>query len=115
MLNSPIEVEPEVSETGRPPRSSKVLIGASLCTTARMLDTKIVLLKATTFCRSSVLVAGPQTMSMVPFSISGIWVESWIGCSLICSAGSLSSAFTASTIRAQRSIAKPTGCWLSSR
>ena len=74
-----------------------------------MLDTKIVLLNATTFWRSTVLVVGPQTMSTVPFSTSGICVPSWTGCSRISREGSFNSALIASTTRPQSSTMKPTG------
>ena len=63
------------------------------------------MVKATCFWRSRLLVVEPHSRSIVPFAISGMRVAEVTGFSLTSSFWSLSSAFTASTIFMQMSIA----------
>src|SRR5215470_3685926 len=98
-------VVPEYDTTDLLLRSSTVLRFADFFETKRLAVTKWVMVKDTCFCRSRLLVVEPHSRSMVPFAISGMRfaeVTSWY---LVSSLGIFSSLFTASTMRAHRSMA----------
>src|ERR1700720_559431 len=108
-------VVPEVETTDLPLRSSIELSFEAFLETKRVAVRKWVLVKATCFRRSGLLVVEPHSRSMVPLASNGIRVDEVTGLNSTASLSSLSSLFTASTILKQMSIAKPIGFWLSSR
>src|SRR5882724_836512 len=108
-------VVPEVETTDLPLRSSIELRLLDFFETKRVAVRKWVLVKATCFRRSGLLVVDPHSRSMVPLASKGIRVEDVTGVNSTCSLSSLSSLFTPSTMTRQISIAKPIGFWLSSR
>jgi len=98
-------VVPAVETTVLPFRSASDLMPAARLTTYRLAVTKCVIVKATCFWRSRLLVVEPHSRSIVPFAISGMRVAEVTGFSLTWMLGILSSAFTASTMRMHRSNA----------
>src|SRR5437660_716935 len=108
-------VVPEVETTDLPLRSSIELRLLDFLETKRVAVRKWVLVKATCFRRSGLLVVDPHSRSMVPLASNGIRVDDVTGLNSTERLSSLSSFFTASTILEQISIAKPIGLWLSSR
>jgi hypothetical protein len=96
---------PEVETTVLPLRSSSFEMLEAFFATYRFAVTKCVIVKATCFWRSRLLVVEPHSRSIVPFAISGMRVAEVTGFSLTSIFGILSSVFTASTIFMQRSIA----------
>ena len=98
-------VVPEVDTTVLPLRSASLPMFDAFFATYRFAVTKWVMVNATCFWRSRLLVVEPHSRSMVPFAISGIRVAEVTGLSLTSRFGILSSAFTASTIFMQMSIA----------
>jgi hypothetical protein len=91
-------VEPEVDTTVLPLRSSTVFRLLAFFDMNRLAVTKCVIVNATCFCRSRVLVVEPHSRSTVPLAISGMRVADVTGLSLTSSLSSLSSFFTASAI-----------------
>ena len=91
-------VVPEVEATGLPLRSSIEPSLLDFLETNRVAVRKCVLVNATCFSRSVLLVVDPHSRSMVPLAISGIRADELTGLSLTSSLSSFSSFFTASTI-----------------
>ena len=108
-------VVPELEATDLPLRSSIESSLLAFFETKRVAVRKWVLVKATCFSRSGLLVVEPHSRSMVPLASKGMRVDDVTGLNSTWSLSSLSSAFTASTMTRQMSIAKPIGFWLSSR
>ena len=108
-------VVPAVEATDLPLRSSIELSLLAFFETKRVAVRKWVLVKATCFRRSALLVVEPHSRSMVPLASNGIRVDDVTGLNSTSSLSSLSSFFTPSTMLRQMSIAKPIGFWLSSR
>ena len=98
-------VVPEVETTCLPLRSWSVLTFDPFLLTNRVAVTKWVIVNATCFWRSRLLVVEPHSRSMVPFAISGIRVADVTGLSLTWRFGIFSSNLTASTIFPHRSSA----------
>src|SRR3954453_17884727 len=98
-------VVPAVETIVLPLRSASLWMLADFFATQRFAVTKCVMVNDTSFCRARLLVVEPHSRPMGPLAMGGIRfaeVTSWY---LVSSFGILSSAFTASTIRWQRSIA----------
>src|ERR1700730_3618997 len=114
-INCLILLVPEVEATDLPLRSSIELSLLAFFEMKRVAVRKWVLVKATCFRRSGLLVVDPHSRSMVPLASNGIRVDEVTGLNSTASLSALSSFFTASTIFRQISIAKPIGFWLSSR
>src|ERR1700761_550098 len=84
-LSCLILVVPEVETTDLPLRSSIELILLDFFETKRLAVRKWVLVKATCFWRSALLVVDPHSRSMVPLASRGIRVDDVTGLSLISS------------------------------
>src|SRR5881397_2444380 len=98
-------VVPEVDTTVLPLRSSSFLRFDAFLLTKRFAVTKCVIVKATCFWRSRLLVVEPHSRSTVPLAIRGMRVAEVTGFSFTWRFGILSSALTASTILPHRYIA----------
>src|SRR5881628_286739 len=98
-------VLPEVDTTALPLWASGFLGCDAVLLTKRFAVTKCVIVKATCFWRSRLLVVEPHAESTVPLAIRGMRVAEVTGFSFTWRFGILSSALTASTILPHRSIA----------
>src|SRR6266480_6393956 len=104
----------DAETTDLPLRSSIELRLLDFLETKRVAVRKWVLVNATCFRRSGLLVVDPHSRSMVPLASNGMRVDDVTGLNSTLRLSSLSSFFTVSTILPQMSIAKPIGFWLSS-
>src|SRR5260221_11608926 len=91
-------VVPDVEATDLPLRSSIEQSLLDFLETKRVAVRKWVLVNATCFRRSELLVVDPHSRSMVPLASNGIRVDDVTGWNSIASLSSLSSLFTASKI-----------------